>query len=249
MKNKLNIKKGTARKKMIEVITSNPELSDFNTFIKCITRYCSIANTNYDKLDGNFLSSLQFIRLLTDGIYSIYGLLLADDKHKYIYYFMENKAMNQLKGRGEQLTTNVIGKYAGDDYEGLDTIYKESCRYLHPSIFFDLGENPHNLKENQRGILTPKSIWETDHLKGQFNNKTKVAFIIDTLNNILYDVVMRAYNEAIVPLYPELSPINYNRNQAYRKTVQITKDEYIKYVNKATRWGVNKVNTIDVNNG
>lgn len=229
---------------MLKQLVGNPELADFNTFLNSISQYCSIANNTYDNLDGDYLSTLHLIRLLADGIYSVYGLLLADKKLEYIRYFIENKPTNRLECKGEQLTTNVIGKYAGEDYIGLDIIYRESCRYLHPSIFIDIVKHPHKLKDEHRGILTPKSIWETDDLKGEFTRKNKVAFIIDTLNNILYDVIMRAYNEAIVPLYPELQPIEYKRNHSSRKNLEISKRRFIRYVNKATKKGTSYVNVI-----
>lgn len=246
MATRLNIKKGTGRKKMLEQLVGNPELADFNTFLNSIAQYCSIANTTYDKLDGDYLSTLHLIRLLADGIYSVYGLLLADNKLKYIRYFIENKKMNQLEGKGQQLTSNVIGKYAGEDYVGLDQIYRESCRYLHPSIFIEITKHPHKLKDEDRGILTPNSIWETDQLKGEFTRKNKVAFIIDTLNNILYDVIMRAYNEAIVPLYPQLQPVEYKRNHSSRSNLDISRRRFIRYINKATKRGTSYVNTISL---
>ena len=249
MATKLNIKKGTGRKKMLEQLVGNPELADFNTFLNSIAQYCSIANTTYDKLDGDYLSTLHLIRLLADGIYSVYGLLLADKKLEYIRYFIENKPTNRLTCNGEQLTTNVIGKYAGEDYVGLDQIYRESCRYLHPSIFIEITKHPHKLKDVARGILTPNSIWETDQLKGEFTRKNKIAFIIDTLNNILYDVIMRAYNEAIVPLYPQLQPVEYKRNHSNRSNLEISRRRFIRYINKATKRGTSYVNTIYLDEG
>ncbi|MCM1224543.1 MAG: hypothetical protein NC548_59855 [Lachnospiraceae bacterium] len=243
---KLNIKRGTGRKKMLQMLVGNPELEDFNTFLNSITDYCSLANNTYAKLDGAYLSTLQLIRLLADGIYSVYGLLIVDNKLQYIRYFIENKPTNRLACKGEQLTTNVISRYIDEDYIGLSQIYKESCRYLHPSIFMNIIKHPHTLKEEQRGILTPKSIWETDHLKGAFTNKNKVAFIVDTLNNILYDVIMRAYNEAIAPLYPQLEPVPYKRNSGTRKNFELSQRRFIRYVNKATKRGTNYVNTISM---
>jgi len=57
---------------------------------------------------------------------------------------------------------------------------------------------------------------------------------------------MRAYNEAIVPLYPQLQPVEYKRNHKSRSNLEISKRRYIRYVNKATKKGTSYVNTISM---
>lgn len=240
-KSKLHIKKGSGRKKMLNVLNEYDELSQYRDFIWSIWEYCSVANRSYEIMSGDYMGTLHLIRLLCDGIYCIYGLILADNKDKYLDSFFNNEPINKLKRGNELLTTNTISKYISEQYKGLDAIYKESCRYLHPSIFMRIIKEPYKLKEEHRGILTPNSIWETDHLKGDFNRRNKVAFIIDRLNNILYDVALRVYNEVIVPehLNLELQPIPYKMG---KRELSITKERFIRYVNQATKRGVAYVN-------
>lgn len=198
-------------------------LDKYSLFFKCIYRYSQIALESYRLLqESPYLNSLHIIRLLVDSIYTIYGLYLANTPDTYVSYFLEDKPTNKLKHKSEQLTTSVIGNYAKEDYEGIDVIYSESCRYLHPSIFMRISKD--DIPDKLKGILTIPSIWG---IRGDKERRALIEFIIESLNYILYDVQLLVYNRAIVPLHSELKPIRWKRDKG---NTQLTKEAFRKWM-------------------
>lgn len=198
-------------------------LNNYSLFLTCIYRYSRIALNSYRLLqESPYLHSLHIIRLLVDSIYTIYGLSLANTPDTYLSHFFEDKPTNQLKHKSEKLTTNVIGNYAKEDYEGIDVIYSESCRYLHPSIFMRISKE--DIPDKLKGILTIPSIWG---VRGGNNRRVLLEFIIESLNYILYDVQLLVYNRAIVPLHSELEPIRWKRDKG---NTQLTKEAFRKWL-------------------
>lgn len=210
------------RGRLNSAIKDNPALNGYYVFLSCLNSYSKLVFSTYGILkdaDASYLNFLHLIRLLTDAIYKIYGLSLANNPDEYIYKFMNGEDTNKLKCKNENLSTNTIGKYIKEDYEGLDIIYSESNKYLHPSRLMIA------VKKSKRGILSKQSKWVNKKIDKGLDNEIRRDYFINKLNDILLDVTILAYNRGIVPNYPELKPIEYNKPD-----LKITKEDYDKYV-------------------
>lgn len=215
-----NIKR--VRGRLNSAIKDNPALNDYFIFFSCLNEYAKLAFNTFGILreaDANYMNFLHLIRILTDAIYKIYGLSLVNNPDEYIYKFMNGEDTNKLRCKSENLSTTTIGKYIKEDYEGLDIIYSESNKYLHPSIFML------PLKKKNRGILSRQSKWVNKKLDKDLDNELRRDYFINKLNDILLDVTVLAYNRGIVPRYPELKYIEY-----HKPDLRITKEDYDKYV-------------------
>lgn len=213
-----------ARGRLNNAARYNKALEGYVTFFQCLNEYCKVSLSTFGILrdaNASYLNFLHIIRLLTDAIYKIYGLILANEPDTYISYFMEGKDTNKLKHNTESLTTSTIGKYIGEEYEGIDTLYFESNYYLHPSRFIL------PMKKRIRGIISRQSKWVNKKIDKELDNELRRDYFIDALNKILLDVTIQAYNRAIVPRYPELKAVDYVRDL---DALRINKDNFKAYI-------------------
>lgn len=202
--------KGTALKKML-IQLKGAGLDDYATFFDCIYRYSKIAFNTYGVLkesDAHYLNSLHIIRLLSDSILTIYSLILVNNPALFVEKFLNNEPTNKLSSEGNKLTTTFVSTKASEEYKGIDIIYRESCNYLHPSIYFKAIKD-----EDKIGVLSVRSKWYVEGIKGKAARDCRLEFFIESLNYILYDVQLLAYNKALVPAYSELEPIKWKRDK------------------------------------
>lgn len=218
--------KGTASKKM-QLQLKDAGLDDLFTFFKCISEYARTALISYGllrKSEAHYQNSLYIIRLLTDAIITTYGVSLANNPVTYIDNFLANKPTNRLKSGKENLTASYIVKKANEEYEGIEKMYQESNNYLHPSIYYR-AKRANNIV---LGVLTTKSSWK-DNLSKTDSLNCRLDYIITSLRKILYDVQIEVFNKAVVPLYPELSTIQHNRELNY---LHITYSGFSSFINQ-----------------
>lgn len=186
-------------KMVLNQIKMNPELKEQYKFVRSILKYIKVTNHTYGELknEDNYICVLHLLRMFVDAIFTCYGLVLANQKETYIRYFNEGNATNKLKCKSDNLTHGFIKKNLPERYEGLRDLYDESNKFIHPSVFFTISKKAlNNLDEETK--VEYKSFW-FPKATGFLKNKEKFDFIFETLNNILYDVMVEVYNEAIVP--------------------------------------------------
>jgi hypothetical protein len=207
MKKNLPLQRGIALKNMLEQL-DKANLSDIQLFYSSIYIYCRAVSNSYKLIkesDNNYLFTFYTIRMLIDAIYSVYALGMVGDKEAYLKKFLSDKQTNNIKVEGKQLTSNHIGATISKVYAGLDELYRESCRYLHPSIYYKMSKHT---DIDKSGVLSKYNSWG---IKGGKDNEIKIQYIVEALSGILYDVQLSVFNTAIVPLYPDiLQPIQWN---------------------------------------
>lgn len=206
MKKNLPLQRGTALKDMLEQIRE-AKLTNIQLFFSSIYSYCRVVANSYKLIkesDNSYLFTFYTVRMLIDAIYSMYALKIVSDKAAYITRYLADKETNNIIVGGKRLTTNFIGSVISNEYAGLDELYKESCRYLHPSIYYKMSKRT---DIDKSGVLGKYNGWR---IKGREDNEIKILYIVDALSCILYDVQLTVYNDAIVPLYPDmLQPIQW----------------------------------------
>lgn len=205
----------------------NSGLSDIFLFFNSIRTFNMMVANTYASIKANDRNKYIFmpyaVRLMIDAIYNLYGLKLADNKLQYIKHFLEGKEINKIRVNGNNLTTNFIGEQISKEYEGLNTLYKESCRYIHPSIFYKI--NKKLLTPDNRGILTERNRWG---IMGERNNRLKIDYIMDVLTDILTDLQIEIHNEILVNLYPDkLTPIKRKKRGS-----DLTKEGCMEFIRK-----------------
>lgn len=208
MRENLPLPFGTAFKKHINQLIE-ADIPEVELFFKCIRSYNAMVANHYKVIkesEARYLSLLFTIRLMIDAIYSLYALKLVPNKMAYINKFINNEETNKIKVNGRNLTTTYIGEEISKEYNLIDELYKESCRYLHPSVFFKMSKKI--IVGETKGILTKRNIWKVRGI----NNQYKLEYIVEALTNIMYDIELDIHNNILVPLYPDkLTPIRWKR--------------------------------------
>ena len=209
MKKNLPLQRGTAIKSVLEQL-DKAGLSDAQLFYSSIYKYCQVVANSYKLINesdrGSSLFTLYTVRMMIDAIYSMYAVKMVSDKAAYIGRYLADKETNNIIVGGKRLTTNFIGSTISLEYAGLDELYKESCRYLHPSIYYKMSKHT---DIDKSGVLGKYNGWG---IKGSEDNELKILYIVDALSCILYDVQLSIFNDAIVPLYPDkLQPIQWHK--------------------------------------
>ena len=209
MKNNLPLQRGMALKCVIGAL-NRAGLSDIELFYSSIYKYCQVAANSYKLIKesdrASSLFTLYTVRMMIDAIYSMYAVKMVSDKAAYIGRYLADRETNNIIVNGKRLTTNLIGSTISLEYAGLDELYKESCRYLHPSIYYKMSKHT---DIDKSGVLGKYNGWG---IKGSEDNELKILYIVDALSCILYDVQLSVFNDAIVPLYPDkLYPIKWHK--------------------------------------
>lgn len=222
MRENLPLPFGTAFKKHINQLIE-ADIPEVELFFKSIRSYNAMIANTYKmarEAEGKYLFLLFTIRLMIDAIYSLYALKLVPNKMAYINKFINNEETNKIKVNGRNLTTTYIGEEISKEYELIDELYKESCRYLHPSVFFKMSKKI--MVGETKGILTKRNIWKVRGI----NNLLKLEYILQALTNVMYDIQLELHNEVLVPLYPDkLTPIRWKR-----RATQISKEGCREYI-------------------
>lgn len=159
MKKNLPLQRGTAIKSVLEQL-EKAGLSDVQLFYSSIYKYCQVVANSYKLIKesdrGSNLFTLYTVRMMIDAIYSMYAVKMVSDKAAYIGRYLADKETNNIIVGGKRLTTNFIGSTISLEYAGLDELYKESCRYLHPSIYYKM--NKHT-DIDKSGVLGKYNGW------------------------------------------------------------------------------------------
>ena len=164
-------------------------------FIEALGRYATSANEGYCDLhrNRNYISMAHLIRMMADACFCAYGLLICNDKEKYLNSFFEGLPLNKCKKDNEQLTSGVIKKYIEADYPGIAKVYDISNKFIHPSGFY------------YNDIRSPLKECQTeDDLLSDYSslyNKEDVQLLdglMQDLNEILLDI-LRKLKDAFEP--------------------------------------------------
>ena len=209
MKKNLPLQRGAALKRMLEQLEKSG-LSNIQLFYKSIYKYCQVVANSYKLIKesdrGGSLFTLYTVRMMIDAIYSMYAVKMVSDKAAYIRKYLADEETNKIIVGGKRLTTNHIGSTISLEYAGIDELYRESCRYLHPSIYYKMSKHT---DIDKSGVLGKYNRWR---IRGGEDNELKILYIVDALSCILYDVQLSVFNDAIVPLYPDkLQPIKWTK--------------------------------------
>ena len=155
-------------------------------FIEALGRYATSANEGYCDLhrNRNYISMAHLIRMMADACFCAYGLLICNDKEKYLNSFFEGLPLNKCKKDNEQLTSNVIKKYIEAEYEGISKLYEISNKFIHPSgFYFKDYKAPYKSNLTEDDLLSDYSC---------FYNRDDVKLLNDLmqlLNEALLDIL------------------------------------------------------------
>lgn len=204
-------------KKLPHIIAEQlKEAGDYGMFIKSIVNYTTALNYSYSQLRETdfYLGVLHHLRMLTDVIFKVYALYLTDSKETFLKRFIEDKRIDNQTYKGVQLTNGLIKQKVAEKYEGIDTLYDESNKYIHPSIFY---YNYNNLDD---------AIWYFAKSGNKYSQSLSTVFYFDTLNNILVDILMDLWNEVVVPKC-NLKPIT---KRAFNYPLGFTPECHLAYI-------------------
>ena len=97
-----------------------------------------IANTIYDGFitlcqSKNYLCAIQQIRMQIDNCMTIFASQLVKNQTSFYNHFDKGGALNQIKVKGNALTTNYLLELLDEKYIGIRDIYREGCKWIHPT--------------------------------------------------------------------------------------------------------------------
>lgn len=97
-----------------------------------------IANTIYDGFitlckSKNYLCAIQQIRMQIDNCMTVFASQLVKNQTSFYNHFDKGGALNQLKVKGNALTTNYLLELLDEKYLGIRDIYREGCKWIHPT--------------------------------------------------------------------------------------------------------------------
>ena len=173
------------------IVSQLKKAGDYGIFIKSIINYTNALNNSYSALreKENYIAVLHHQRMLCDVIFKCYSLYVADSKDTLLKRFIEDKRIDNQTYQGKQLTNGVIKQLLAERYKGIDVLYDECNKYIHPSIFF----------------YKPQKRNDSTYLFTNDDNKQDIGlyliYMFDTLNNILSEVIMEIWNGLVVPKY------------------------------------------------
>ena len=221
MKKNLPLPKGVEMKEVINQLRE-AKLNESLLFYKALYSFAQMSANSYKSIveseKNNILYTLHIVRLMIDCICSMYGVKLSGNPELYIQKFNKNERLDCLRVKGDKLSTNVILKYLNERNNGISELYNESCRYLHPTIYY-------KHKDKSDSILQMKNKWR---IKGNLENRYKIEYILKSLSDILFDIQLEVFNEVIVPLYPDkLSNVEWKK-----RNVSLDRETCMEYITK-----------------
>lgn len=98
-----------------------------------IIMYALENNSAFNALSKHKLSAIHFIRMQVDCCLEVYACLLYRDKERFFKYFMDGKPTNKLCIGKQYLTAGYLCGELNKRYSGISEIYKEGCKWVHPS--------------------------------------------------------------------------------------------------------------------
>ena len=102
-------------------------------FMYIIIMYALENNSAFNALSKHKLSAIHFIRMQVDCCLEVYACLLYRDKERFFKYFMDGKPTNKLCIGKQYLTAGYLCGELNKRYSGISEIYKEGCKWVHPS--------------------------------------------------------------------------------------------------------------------
>ena len=97
-----------------------------------------IADTIYDGFvtlcqSKNYLCAIQQIRMQIDNCMTLFASQLVNNQTSFYDRFDKDGALNQLKVKGNALTTNYLLELLEEKFTGIRDIYREGCKWIHPT--------------------------------------------------------------------------------------------------------------------
>lgn len=104
-------------------------------FVYTIIIFALENNTAFNSLfkSKNKITVLHLIRMQLDCCLEVYACLLYKNKDKFFKYFKDGKPINKLTIGKQQLTSSYLCGELDKRYPGITEIYKEGCKWIHPS--------------------------------------------------------------------------------------------------------------------
>ncbi|MCS2450927.1 hypothetical protein ACMSDT_22150 [Bacteroides thetaiotaomicron] len=102
-------------------------------FMYIIIMYALENNSAFNALSKHKLSAIHFVRMQVDCCLEVYACLLYRDKERFFKYFMDGKPTNKLCIGKQYLTAGYLCGELNKRYSGISEIYKEGCKWVHPS--------------------------------------------------------------------------------------------------------------------
>lgn len=81
----------------------------------------------------NYLCAIQLIRVQIDNCLMVYGSLIMKNQKTFFDNYERGTDINKLKIEGKPLTTNFLLSGLEEKYNGLTCIYREGCKWVHPT--------------------------------------------------------------------------------------------------------------------
>lgn len=159
-----------------------------------------IANTIYDGFitlcqSKNYLCAIQQIRMQIDNCMTVFASQLVKNQTSFYNHFDKGGALNQLKVKGNALTTNYLLELLDEKYLGIRDIYREGCKWIHPTS-----------KRLNFYYITPLTNGEPTSIVGYKDKEYSIVngLMADTLledicNDMYYamDILLELVNEQI----------------------------------------------------
>lgn len=81
----------------------------------------------------NYLCAIQLIRVQIDSCLMVYASLIMKNQKTFFENYERGTDINKLKVEGKPLTTNFLLTRLEERYNGLTSIYREGCKWVHPT--------------------------------------------------------------------------------------------------------------------
>lgn len=172
-----------------------------------------IASTIYDGFitlcqSKNYLCAIQQIRMQIDNCMTVFASQLVKNQTSFYNHLDKGGALNQLKVKGNALTTNYLLELLDERYVGIRDIYREGCNWIHPTI-----------KRLNFYCITPLTNGEPTSIVGYKDKEYSIVngLMADTLledicNDMYYvmDILLELVNEQIRLQREEASTVTTN---------------------------------------
>lgn len=81
----------------------------------------------------NYLCAIQLIRVQIDNCLMVYASVIMKNQKTFFDHYERGTDINKLKIEGKPLTTNFLLTGLEERYNGLTCIYREGCKWIHPT--------------------------------------------------------------------------------------------------------------------
>lgn len=142
----------------------------------------------------NYLCAIQLIRVQIDNCLMVYASLIMKNQKTFFDHYERGTDINKLKIEGKPLTTNFLLTGLEERYYGLTSIYREGCKWVHPTSkradIFCIDSPTSN---------PPVSILAYKGKEYMNNNKLAEELIDDLCTDMYYvnDILLELLNEIV----------------------------------------------------